>query len=568
MSYILGISCGYHDSAASLIKDGVVLAACEEERFTGIKHDYSFPTNTINWIYKQFNISGDDIDVVTFYDNPETKLNRIKRSTLRGGLLNYFNRKRIIKRNKIFSDNIKNEIKKHTHSNVEIFFSDHHLSHAAYSYYTSPYNDALILTVDGVGEWETTSLYKGKDNQLEKIESIKFPHSLGMLYSAFTAYLGFRPNEGEYKVMGLAPYGNPIKYLQNFKKLYTEKENGDFKLNMKYFTYDYSDTQMFNYKLPMVFKMPPRTPGSKITQKHKDIASTLQHEYEYLFFKLLKRLSNLGTTKNLCLGGGCAYNGTANGKVLKQTSFQKLYIPPAPSDSGSAIGSALYYYYLVNKDSKRIANENPYLGPYYTKEEIQPILQEFEDKIEYKWNIHTSIIDEVTDYIKDNKVVGWFEGRMEFGARALGNRSILANPRDPDMKRKLNSVVKKREGFRPFAPIVKKESEHKYFIVDGEVPYMNQVVLVREEHRDNLPAITHVDGSARIQTLEKKNHHRMWRILDSLEEKNKYPIVLNTSFNLKDQTMVLDPKTAIQTFLNCDMDLLVIENFIIKKKTL
>ena len=566
MGYILGISCGFHDSAACLIKDGVVLGACEEERFTGIKHDYSFPKNTINWLYENFNITKDDITQVAFYDNPKKKLSRIKWSTLRGGIFNYFKRKEIVKRNTQFVSDVENDIKKYTNNDVNIYYCDHHLSHVAYSFYTSPFKEAVILSVDGVGEWETTTLYHGQNNELKKIDKIKFPNSLGMLYSTMTAFLGFKPNEGEYKVMGLAPYGDPLNYLNKFKKLYKSFSNGKFKLNMKYFTFDYSDRIMFNYKLPMLLGMSPRNPKSKFTQKHKDLAATVQSEYEYLFFKLLNKLQSYNLSENICLSGGCAYNGTANGKILKDTKFKNLWIPPAPSDAGSSIGAALHLYFSKNQNEPRLNNQNPYLGPQYTKEDIIEALKLFEDDIDYRKDIHTNIINNTADYIKDNKVVGWFEGRMEFGARALGNRSILANPRDPNMKRKLNAVVKKREGFRPFAPIVLKRDQNKYFQYDKDVLYMNQVVQVRKQYHNDLPAITHIDGSARIQTLDKQNHFRIYRLLERLKEVNEHPIVLNTSFNLKDQTMVLDPKSAIQTFLNCDMDALVIENYFITKK--
>ena len=566
MGYILGISCGYHDSAACLVKDGVVLGACEEERFTGIKHDYSFPKNTIEWLFREFDITKDDITQVAFYDNPKKKLNRIKWSTLRGGIFNYFNRKKIIKRNEELVVQIEEDIKKYSNDKVKIFYCDHHLSHAAYTFYTSPYKDALILSVDGVGEWDTTTLYYGKGNELKKLDKIKFPHSLGMLYSAMTAFLGFKPNEGEYKVMGLAPYGNPYTYLNKFKKLYKSLSNGKFKLNMKYFTFDYSDKIMFNYKLPMLLGMSPRNPKSEFKQKHKDLAATVQTEYEYLFFKLLNKLSSYNLSQNLCLSGGCAYNGTANGKIVKDTKFVSLWIPPAPSDAGSSIGAALELYFSQNKHEPRKNNQNPYLGPKFEKEDIVKALEFFSDKIDFRKDIHTNIINDTADYIKDNKVVGWFEGRMEFGARALGNRSILANPRDPDMKRKLNAVVKKREGFRPFAPIILRRDQERYFQYSKEVRYMNQVVQVKKQYHKDLPAITHIDGSARIQTLDKVNHVRMYRLLERLKEVNEYPIVLNTSFNLKDQTMVLDPHSAIQTFLNCDMDALVIENYFITKK--
>mgnify|MGYP000965736389 CR=1 FL=1 len=566
-SYILGISCGYHDSAAALIKDGKVLGAAEEERFTGIKHDSSFPINTIKWLYNEFGIKGNDIKLVAFYDNPKIKLDRIEKSLKRGPVSEYFNRGKILKRNKIKYDTFEKQIYSITHTNVNIHYSDHHLSHAAYSFYTSPYDKASILSVDGVGEWETTTLWYGEGTKISKIQQIKFPHSLGMLYSAFTAFLGFKPNEGEYKVMGLAPYGDLGKFLDKFKKLYILKDDGEFEINMEYFTYDWSDTHMFNEKLGQLLGIPNRLPEDEITQDHKDLAATLQHEYEFLFFRLVDRLFAVRSSNNLCLSGGCAYNGTANGKILDKSNFKNLWIPPAPSDAGSAIGAALHVYFEMG-GTQQVDNTTPYLGPHYTNEDVERALEEMNVDVWFEKKPHSQIIPLISKEITEGNVVGWFEGKMEFGSRALGNRSILANPCDPQMKSRVNRVIKKREGFRPFAPMVKIEEQTKYFDYQKEVPYMNQVVKVKEEHQSKLPAITHIDGSARIQSVKKSQHKRMYELLTQLNEDNGYPIVLNTSFNLKDQTMVLDPRTAIETFLDCEMDTLVIHNYIIKKKIL
>ena len=386
-----------------------------------------------------------------------------------------------------------------------------------------------------------------------------------MLYSTFTAFLGFKPNEGEYKVMGLAPYGNPNKYLSKFRKLYKTFDDGSFEVDMNYFTYDWSDTHMFNAKLGALLGIPNRLPEEELTQEHKDLAATLQHEYEFLFFRLVDRLFALRSSNNLCLGGGCAYNGTANGKILSKSNFKNLWIPPAPSDAGSAIGAALHLYHY-NGGTQRPDNPSPYLGPYYSTEDIENALSEFKKDVYSTKLSHSEIIPIISKQITNGNVVGWFEGKMEFGSRALGNRSILANPCDPQMKARLNRVVKKREGFRPFAPIVKAEEQHKYFEYTKEIPYMNQVVKVKETHQKYLPAITHVDGSARVQSLLYKQHNRMYKLLGQLEKDNGYPMVLNTSFNLKDQTMVLDQKTAIETFLDCEMDTLVLGNYIVKKK--
>ena len=564
--YILGIACGYHDSSAALILDGVVIGAMEEERFTGIKHDSTFPTNAINWLYKDNKITGNDISVVTFYENPKLKLERIEESTKRGGLINFFKRKSIIDSNKEQAKEIESKIYEITNPNIILAYGDHHLSHIAYAYYTSPFERATILSVDGVGEWETTVLAFAEGKNITKIQNIKFPHSLGMLYSAMTAFLGFKPNEGEYKVMGLAPYGNSKTYLDKFTQLYTLMEDGGFETNMKYFTYDYSTNSMFNEKLAELFELPNRLPEDELTQEHKDLAATIQHQYEFLFFRLLNKMFAIRATNNLCISGGCAYNGTANGKILKNTGYKQLWIPPAPSDAGSAIGCALNYYYTHNESAVRVPNTNPYLGTFNTNDEIETELKNYENEVWYEFKNHSQIVRTISREITNGNVIGWYEGRMEFGSRALGNRSIFANPRDPQMKARVNKVIKKREGFRPFAPIVKEEDRLKYFDYKPLVPYMNQVVQVKEEHIKNLPAITHIDGSARIQTLNFKQHRRVYSLLRQLEEDNGYPIVLNTSFNVKDKTIVNTPKDAIDTFLDCDMDTLVLNNYIVKKK--
>jgi carbamoyltransferase len=325
---------------------------------------------------------------------------------------------------------------------------------------------------------------------------------------------------------------------------------------------------MFNEKLGQVFGFPNRLPDEPLEQYHKDLAASLQYNYEKLFFRLLNELHNKTKSDNLCLSGGCAYNGTANGKILKRTKFKNLYIPPAPSDAGSAIGCALNQWYNVEKNTERKNNTNPFLGPFYTKEDILRSLEKYDKDVWYERKLYEQIIDIISDEIVDGNVIGWFQGRSEFGARALGNRSILANPRDPQMKSRLNMMIKKREGFRPFAPIVKESLSSTYFDYTDLVPYMNQVVKVNEEHSKNLPAITHIDNSARIQTLNKSQNRYIYSLLESLHIKNDYPIVINTSFNLKDQTMVLTPEDAIKTFLNCEMDTLVLGNYIVRKKIL
>ena len=558
----IGISCYYHDSSVCLIKDGKVVLAVEEERFSGIKHDSSFPEKSIKWIIEESRFSFEDIEEVCFYEKPLVKTHRVVTNCLKNfqikdafrfgvkGIKQYFNLVRKLK---------------WMFSKAQIKFTSHHDSHIGYSYLTSPYREAAILSIDGVGEWDTTVLAYGNGNSWETLETTKFPHSLGMLYSTFTAFLGFKPNEGEYKVMGLAPYGNPKTFSHKFREIIYPSKKGGYTLNMKMFQYDKSDEVMFTSELSNHLGILPRLPEEEITQQHKDLAAAVQFIYEMYFFRLLKDLHRKTKCDNLVLGGGCAYNGTANGKISKKTGFKNVWIPNAPSDAGSSIGACLISYYN-STHPHRIDNTNPYLGPKYLSDVVKKELQNYNKKLIYNKLSDDEIISVVADAISNGKVVAWFEGRLEFGARALGHRSILADPTNGEMKNRINKIVKKREGFRPFAPIVKLEDVSTYFEWDKSVPYMNQIVGVKKEYRDMLPAITHVDGTARIQTLNREDCVRIYDLLTELEKQNEYPIVLNTSFNIKDQTMIRDPKTAIDTFLDVELDMLVIEDYVITKK--
>ena len=558
----IGISCYYHDSSVCLIKDGKVVLAVEEERFSGIKHDSSFPEKSIKWIIEESRFSFEDIEEVCFYEKPLVKTHRVVTNCLKNlqivdafkfgakGIKQYFN---LVKKLKWMF------------SKAQIKFTSHHDSHIGYSYLTSPYREAAILSIDGVGEWDTTVLAYGNGNIWETLETTKFPHSLGMLYSTFTAFLGFKPNEGEYKVMGLAPYGNPKTFSHKFREIIYPSKKGGYTLNMKMFQYDRSDEVMFTSELSTHLGILPRLPEEEITPQHKDLAAAVQFIYEMYFFRLLKDLHRKTKCDNLVLGGGCSYNGTANGKISKKTGFKNVWIPNAPSDAGSSIGACLISYYN-STHPHRIDNTNPYLGPKYLSDVVKKELQHYNKKLIYNKLSDDEIISVVADAISNGKVVAWFEGRLEFGARALGHRSILADPTNGEMKSRINKIVKKREGFRPFAPIVKLEDVSTYFEWDKSVPYMNQIVGVKKEYRNMLPAITHVDGTARIQTLNREDCVRIYDLLTELEKQNEYPIVLNTSFNIKDQTMIRDPKTAIDTFLEVELDMLVIEDYVITKK--
>ena len=552
--YILGVSCGYHDSAASLVLNGKVLSAVEEERFTGIKHDSSYPTKSIEWILSHNELEPSDISYVCFYEDPDLKVDRVRKtssllSTKPSKVERYY---------KKTYDRFKKDF-----PTASIVSGNHHESHISYSYHTSPFNESVILSVDGVGEWETTSISIGKGNHTKKVKSINFPHSLGMLYSTITAFLGFEPNEGEYKVMGLAPYGDFSVYDKQFEKLY-ELYWGEYKLNMKYFEFEKSDKIMFNSKMMELFEMENRFPEDEIEQKHKDLAATLQYHYETILLNLLNYIQNETGITNLCLGGGCAYNGTANGKIKQKTKFENLWIPPAPSDAGSAIGVSLHFYYVNENPKQRVINTNPFLGPSYTDGQILDDITKYIMYVGFTRLDDDIMIERVSKLINDGSVIGWFEGELEFGARALGHRSILANPTMYHMRDRVNQVVKKREGFRPFAPMVTYDDQSTYFDYTEDVPYMNQVVQVNKKYQKSLPSITHIDGSARIQTV-RENNKRIYKLLKQFEKDSGFPILLNTSFNLKGQTMVNDPKTAIETFLKCDMDYLVLGNYLVRK---
>jgi carbamoyltransferase len=572
---ILGISAFYHDSAAALIVDGKIVAAVEEERFSGKKHDPSFPYKSIDWILKSNNLKISDIDKIAWYECPTLKKDRIRKTFWKrfpkslGIIFDFLTWKKR-------TDPIPHLKKIGWDKNVH--FVEHHISHLAYSFLTSNFEKAVLISVDGVGEWDTAVYGVGVNNTyVQPLERVSYPNSLGMFYATLTSFLGFKPNSGEYKVMGLAAFGSTKdKFKKEMEKLiWWNNKTNQFEMNMKYFSYEYSNKKMYTFELAKLFNISPRVPESELEQIHKDIAFSLQSHYERIFFKFLNYAYSKTPYDNLCLSGGCAYNGTANGKILEKTKFKNVYIPPAPSDSGSAIGAALSIYYKYkNVKIRDYNNVSAYLGPKYTDADYELSIfyhhhnnvQKIDRKKVKKYLKESDLIEDVSTYLKEGKIIGWFQGRTEFGARALGNRSILANPCIPDIKPKVNKVIKKREGFRPFAPMVTSQDADKYFQMNGQkVPYMNQVVKVKDSFIANLPSITHVDGTARVQTLEEKINPLMHSLLKKFEYKSGYPILLNTSFNLRGQTMVNTPNEAIWTFQNCEMDYLVIGNYIISK---
>jgi carbamoyltransferase len=554
--YVIGISAYYHDSSVCLFKKGQLVFACEEEKFTGIKHDNRFPVNALKYIFDKYHIKRNEIESVCFYENPQLKSDRVNNTFFKNFLECPVEVSKNFIKTKINHWKLRRELKKISDN---VFFSNHHDSHIFYSYYSSPFNDAVILSVDGVGEWETMSVGYINKGEFKIVPLCVYPHSVGLFYSAMTSFIGFKPNEGEYKLMGLAPYGNPEKYRDKINQLIAHN-CASLKTNMVYFSWD-RDCLMFNEELIELMGIENRLPEEPITQDHMDIAATVQEKYESILFEVLRDIQLFTDSTNLALGGGCAYNGTANGKILDNTDFKRLWIPPAPSDAGSCIGACLNYFHTKKRPIR--IHTDAFLGPDYTEVDILKVLNKTTGINFRKYQLTTNLNRRVSEEIMSGKVVGWFQGNIEFGARALGNRSILANPTLPNMKDKINKVIKKREGFRPFAPMVTFEDQKKYFEYSGFVPYMNQVVKVKEKYRDKLPSITHVDGTARIQSVTPFNP--IYRLLKEYENYSGYPILLNTSFNVKDKTMVLTPQDAMDTFLDTEMDILVMGNYLIRK---
>ena len=562
----LGLSAFYHDSAAALVVDGKVICAIEEEKLSGEKHDSSFPFKAIQWCLEYAKITIDEVDMVCWYENPKDKFERVRETIGKwGGLRFPMKWRQFLKRWNQSEGNLKGILKSIGYTG-EILYSLHHHSHLALSYYTSPFDKAIGLSIDGVGESHTIYAAMCDSNGFHKIQTLHFPHSLGLIYSAFTAYLGFKPNEGEYKVMGLAPYGEKQRYHNIFDKVATIGGEIDIvKMDMSYFTWETSDTDMFNEKLIDLIGFPPRFKDEPIEQHHKDLAASLQRWYESALYFVINRITNIWECENLVLGGGCAYNGTANGKIKQFTAIKNVFVPFAPSDSGSAIGACLYHYHQTfgNPKVKGGDNQSPYLGEEWSNPELlKIILQNHRSKV-VMYDTDDVLCKEVAKLINEGNIIGWFQGRTEFGARALGNRSILGNPHLEDIRDRINKVVKKREMFRPFAPSVTIEDYKKYFLSEEDVPYMNQVVKVRSGV--NIPSVTHIDNSARIQTLKREDNPLYYDLLKEFEKLTGTPILLNTSFNLKDHTMTNDPQKAIWTFHNCDMDYLVLGKFLISK---
>ena len=600
-NYILGISAYYHDSAACLVHDGKIIAAAQEERFTRKKHDKSFPKYSIDYCFDEAKINFNNITFIGFYDKPFLKFERILETYLSEaplGFKSFSNAIPIWIKEKLFLkktiiDNISNFYKIKDKSLIEskILFAEHHVSHSASAFYPSPFNSSAILTMDGVGEWVTTSIGYGDNNKINFLKEIHFPHSLGLLYSAFTYFSGFKVNSGEYKLMGLAPYGKPIYKKLIKKEIIDIKEDGSFKLNMKYFNYTVGLT-MTNSKFDNLFKRKPRKPDSNITQFEMDLAKSIQEVIEEVILKLVKTTKKITNSNNLVLAGGVALNCVANSKIIKQNKFRNVWVQPASGDAGGALGVAQHIYYnYLNNNRKVDSNKNDlmngsYLGKSYTNSEIKHFLNS--KKIIYvECQSEEEFIEEISNYIISGKVIGWHQGRMEFGPRALGNRSIIADPRNKKMQKILNEKIKFRESFRPFAPSILKEELKNYFDFSNvDSPYMLFVANLKKEFRLNqadqkklfgleklnfvrslLPAITHVDFSSRIQTVDKKTNPKFYKLLKHFGKKTGYPILVNTSFNIRGEPIVCSPEDAYNCFIKTNMDILALGNFIISKKS-
>jgi len=586
-NYILGISAYYHDSAAALLKDGEIIAAAQEERFTRIKHDSDFPNKAVNFCLKYAGITSDEISAVAFYDKPILKFNRILETYLSypgRGLKSFTMAMPLWLREKLWiPDHISKELK----FNGKILFPEHHESHAASAFFPSPFIRAAFITMDGVGEWATSSYGIGNENKVEIISELHWPHSLGLLYSAFTYFTGFKVNSGEYKVMGLAPYGEP-KYVQKiYDHLVDLKDDGSFRMNMEYFDYNTGFT-MTNKKFDKLFDGPPRKPESLLTQREMDLARSVQDVTEEIMIRMARHIKKVTGEKKLCLAGGVALNCVGNGKLLREKIFDDIWIQPAAGDAGGALGAALvvHYHYFNNPLNEKLGRDSQrgsYLGSIYNNSDIEKFLKKF--TLPYKKVSDAELLDEISEELTKDKVIGWFQGRMEFGPRALGSRSIIGDARSSIMQKKMNLKIKYRESFRPFAPTILAEEVDKWFELDRESPYMLLVAEVKKEKqkkmtneenllwgidklnivRSDIPAVTHVDYSARIQTVHKDDKPLYHGLIYKFFEKTGCPVIVNTSFNVRGEPIVESPLDAYKCFMRTEMDLLAMGNFILYK---
>lgn len=558
---ILGISCFYHDAAACLLDNGRVVAAAQEERFTRKKHDWDFPKNAIRHCLEAGGISVDQLDAVGFYDKPFVKFDRIIQTyiaTWPRGFLSFLKAMPLWMKEKIWISHL---IQKKLKYKGEIYFGEHHLSHAASAFYASGFEEAAILTVDGVGEWTTTSIARGKGRNIEILEEIYFPHSLGLLYSAFTYYLGFKVNSGEYKVMGLAPYGKPQFYNQILEKLIDLRPDGSFKINQKYFTYTHG-MRMAGKSFENLFGAPRRNSDTPLQKIHFDIAASIQKVCDEAMLRIARHANDLINSPNLCLAGGVSLNCVSNGKILREGPFKEIFVQPAAGDAGGAYGVASFISHALFQEPRVPGWKTAFTGPAFSEGQIRSVLDR--EGAVYEQFKNGELLRVVARKIAEGRVVGWVQDRMEFGPRALGHRSILADPRDPKMKDTVNLKIKFRETFRPFAPAVLEEECPDYFQLNHESPYMLLVAPVREDRRV-IPSVTHVDGSARVQTINRQQDALFYDLIQEFKKLTGIPVIINTSFNVRGEPIVCTPEEAWRCFMRTKMDDLVIGPFLMDK---
>jgi carbamoyltransferase len=596
---ILGISAFYHDSAAAIIVDGEIIAAAHEERFTRKKHDSGFPKEAIKYVLTEANLSYKDLSVVSFYDKPYLKFERLietYHAFAPKGLSSFLSAIPVWIKEKLFMKNLlKKELANFGNAKVPLIFPEHHLSHAASAFFPSPFKEAAILTIDGVGEWATTTIGKGEKNKISIINELHFPHSVGLLYSAFTYYTGFRVNSGEYKLMGLAPYGNQdgnqtFEFKQKILSTLVDiREDGSILLNMDYFNYATGLNMCNNRKWKALFGIPPRSAETEITQPYMNMAFAIQQVTEEIVIALAKQARAKTGSQNLVMAGGVALNSVANGKLLYEGVFEKIWIQPAAGDAGGALGAALAARFVWLKHERPDPNKSDlmngsYLGPDFDMKEVKRMTQKFQAQYEY-FDSFEQLASQAAKLLTDGNVVGWFQGRMEFGPRSLGNRSILGDARNSEMQKKMNLKIKYREGFRPFAPSVLEEDIQEYFDIDIPSPYMLFVVPVQKNQRNSLPdnytemalydrlyhirsrlqAITHIDFSARLQSVNRNTNPRYWTLINEFKKITGCGVLINTSFNVRGEPIVLSPEDAYRCFMRTEMDYLVIGNCFFEK---
>jgi carbamoyltransferase len=559
---ILGISCYYHDAAAALVRDGKLIAAAHEERFTRVRHDPGFPAKAVEYCLKEAGVGISEVDHVAFYDKPLLKFDRILQTAIATwpkGYASFLKAMPVWLNEKMW---IPQTIRKALGYEGPVLFAEHHVSHAASAFLLSPFREAAIVTLDGVGEWDTTTYGIGRGNDIRLLRTIQFPHSLGLFYSAFTYYLGFKVNSAEYKVMGLAPYGVP-RYEQMIREhLIDLKEDGSFRLNMDYFVYDRA-LRMTGRKFAALFGNPVRTPESALTQFHKDVAASLQRVTDEVVVRIARHVQRETGMEALCMAGGVALNCVANSKILRETPFRDLFIQPAAGDAGGAVGAAFYVYNTLLGNERHEVMRHVFLGPSFSDDAVEAFLSSA--GVPFRKYTREDLLETVATLLTEQKVIGWFQGRMEYGPRALGSRSIIADARNPENWQRVNLKIKFRESFRPFAPTVLEERLADYFDFDRPSPFMLFVANVREDRR-TLPAITHVDGSARLQTVSREQHELYHGLISAFERRTGCPVIINTSFNVRGEPIVCTPHDAFACFLRTEMDCLVIGSYVVHKR--